>query len=337
MPKVSVIIPNYNREQFIGITIQNFLSQTLTPMEIIVVDDGSTDHSLDVIRSFGPQVTLICQKHEGQSAAKNIGLAAAKGDYIQFFDSDDLCSLNKLEAQASALDKTGADIAYSPWAKVHIEGMRLNFEDHVLQQKSLPSNKNPFHWIWRDWVLALPATMIRRSIIKKVGGYRTDLLVTEDVEFFFRLSLLNPRYQFVPDALMLYRIHALDQLTSTAMSEPLRVASWLKCLQGIEALLLKNKEDFNSSDRFMIQYQIWRSAKSVKRFLKENKLDGNNSENSDHWREPVFLMMNLFKRINDRLRFVFRGSRYGKLYSSSGPTELQKRLVKDLGYEFRTG
>src|SRR5579864_366780 len=94
---VSVIVPNYNRETLIGETISNLLAQTLPPSEIIVVDDGSTDKSVDVIRSFGDKIKLIQQSNQGPGAARNAGLRIATGDFIQFQDSDDLFSLNKIE------------------------------------------------------------------------------------------------------------------------------------------------------------------------------------------------------------------------------------------------
>src|SRR5579859_1319636 len=104
-PKVSVIVPNYNRETLVGETISNLLAQTLPPFQIIVVDDGSTDKSVDVIRSFGGTVKLIQQPNQGPGAARNAGLKIAAGDFVQFQDSDDLLSLNKIETQAKLLEQ----------------------------------------------------------------------------------------------------------------------------------------------------------------------------------------------------------------------------------------
>ncbi len=88
MSAVSVIIPNYNRAAIIGETIENMLSQTLTPHEIIIVDDGSNDNSLEVLKKFGNKIQLITQSNKGPGAARNAGLAVATGTYIQFMDSD---------------------------------------------------------------------------------------------------------------------------------------------------------------------------------------------------------------------------------------------------------
>src|ERR1700722_11046952 len=167
--KVSVVIPNYNRETLIGETISNLLAQTLPPYEIVVVDDGSTDKSVEVIRSFGSKVKLIQQPNSGPGAARNAGLQMATGDFIQFQDSDDLFSLNKLEAQAKVLDRTDADIVFSPWVKLKIEGQKVNLEDQVLQQ-AMPSEEIslPCWWL-RGWSTVFQSLLFRRSFLNKVG------------------------------------------------------------------------------------------------------------------------------------------------------------------------
>src|SRR5262245_27872009 len=111
---VSVIIPNYNRAALVGETIDNMLAQSLPPAEVIVVDDGSVDDSVAVIDSFVNRVKLIRQPNRGPGAARNAGLEIATGDFIQFMDSDDLASLNKLEDQVALLNRTGASVAFSP-------------------------------------------------------------------------------------------------------------------------------------------------------------------------------------------------------------------------------
>src|ERR1035437_9549587 len=117
MSTVSVIVPNYNRASLIGGTLDNLLAQTLRPHEIIVGDDGSTDDSVAVIQQFGRAIHLIQQANRGPGAARNAGLAVTTGEFIQFQDSDDLLSLNKLEAQARVMEQTGADLVYSPFVK----------------------------------------------------------------------------------------------------------------------------------------------------------------------------------------------------------------------------
>ena len=131
---ISVIIPAYNRAGLIGETLKSLLNQTVPAKEIIVVDDGSQDGTGEAVqREFSvfrqqfsgnsksniqnPTFKILRQANAGPGAARNRGLAAATGDFIHFFDSDDIAAPNKHEVQLRALLETAADIAYGPWVK----------------------------------------------------------------------------------------------------------------------------------------------------------------------------------------------------------------------------
>lgn len=128
---ISVIIPAYNRAELIAETLRSLLNQTTPGKEIIVVDDGSTDGTAEVVeREFSstiqtssgfsavrPSLRIIRQQNAGPGAARNRGLSEATGEFIHFFDSDDIAPPNKHEVQLGALLETGADIAYGPWVK----------------------------------------------------------------------------------------------------------------------------------------------------------------------------------------------------------------------------
>jgi glycosyltransferase involved in cell wall biosynthesis len=131
---ISVVIPAYNRANLIGETLRSLLNQTVPAKEIIVVDDGSTDGTAEAVeREFSvfreqfsgnsksniqnPTFKILRQANAGPGAARNLGLAEATGDFIHFFDSDDIAAPNKHEVQLRALLETGADIAYGPWVK----------------------------------------------------------------------------------------------------------------------------------------------------------------------------------------------------------------------------
>ncbi|MFM8717992.1 MAG: glycosyltransferase family 2 protein, partial [Chthoniobacterales bacterium] len=131
---ISVVIPAYNRAGLIGDTLKSLFNQTLPATEIIVVDDGSTDFTAEAAESefsvFSrqlagkariPEFKAIRQANAGPGPARNRGLREARGEFVHFFDSDDVPALNKHEIQAGALERTGGDIAFGPWAKGSIK------------------------------------------------------------------------------------------------------------------------------------------------------------------------------------------------------------------------
>jgi len=110
---VSVVIPCYNAARFLRETLASALNQTCRPLEIIVVDDGSTDDSAAIAESFGPPVRVIRQANQGESVARNVGIAAARGDYLQFLDADDLLDREAIRRKAEALRDVPGGVAVS--------------------------------------------------------------------------------------------------------------------------------------------------------------------------------------------------------------------------------
>jgi glycosyltransferase involved in cell wall biosynthesis len=334
MRNVSVIIPNFNREQLIAPTIENLLRQTLPPSEIIVVDDGSTDRSVEVIRSFGDKIKLIQQANQGPGAARNAGLRIATGDYIQFQDSDDLYSLNKLEAQSHLLEQTGADIAFSPWVKVRIEGQSVQFENHVLQQKMPSDNVSLACWWMRGWSTVFQTLLFRHSFLKKVGFYRTDLMYGEDGEFLFRALTEGPRLAFSAEALTLYRLHELNKLTQDQGSpQSRRVIDWARCLQLIaqrgDAVNLR--PDFATRSIFLSEIN---KHLTYLRAVPDAPTDCVDYLSQQITKMPGFWLriVSLWLRISERARLWSHGSRWKTSYQSAAPTPKQLQLIRDLGF-----
>ena len=137
--RLSVVIPAYNRATLLPITLCSLLAQERAADEILVVDDGSTDDTAEVAEAFGHPVRVIRQGNQGPGAARNRGLAEARGEYIHFFDSDDLALPSLHRVQIEALERSGADLAYSPWVKAHLDPVRgVEPTNHVLQARGLP-------------------------------------------------------------------------------------------------------------------------------------------------------------------------------------------------------
>lgn len=340
MLNVSVIIPNFNRASLIGETIENMLSQTLKPKEIIVVDDGSTDNSVEVIKSFGSRVNLICQQNQGPGAARNAGLKIASGEYIQFFDSDDLCTLNKLESQAKALETSGADIAYSPWAKLYMDSdsQKIRFQNEVIQQKELPSTASPLNWLLRGWTIVFQSCMFRHSFIKKVGNYRTDFMTCEDSEFLFRMLTNQPRLDFVPECLVLYRLH-LGQITNNGTSQAHRIADWFNYCRIMESHLKEKdiKTDLITILRF--RSRIWQAQKNYENITKNitniskasmHPLNYQTSDLKDFLWKIMTILLLIERSLRRRLQLP--GYAYPYAYQSSPITEYQYQIIQNMGY-----
>lgn len=125
MKKVSIITPLYNSELYIQNTIASVQAQTLTDWEMIVVDDGSTDSSADIVKNISitdSRVKLLQKENGGSASARNMGLSVAQGEFIQFLDADDTISLDKLELQSNILEQKKMDVVYSDFRIVNSDG-----------------------------------------------------------------------------------------------------------------------------------------------------------------------------------------------------------------------
>jgi glycosyltransferase involved in cell wall biosynthesis len=326
-PKISVIIPNYNREMLIGETLKNLLNQTLPPYEIIVVDDGSTDRSVDIIQEFGDKVTLIKQTNQGPGAARNAGLKVASGEFIQLFDSDDLCSLNKLELQAQSLTDNNADIVYSPWAPLELENGVAKLIDQVVQQGAAAVSHEHWKAYLRGWAIVFQACMFRHSFIKSVGNYRTDLMPSEDSEFLFRMLLSNPVVAFEPGAMVLYRTHDLGQITTSGTSVLHRVRDWSKCIASIDGMIENNDKKIDSLTRLLWDCTRWKSASDCRKNSIE--LTAGHKIRFEGIYPLLFKIRQWYGGIKSRLY----GSRFNRNCRAAPITQNQIELVRQAGYE----
>ena len=334
MVKVSVIIPNYNRAAIVSETVENMLCQSLPPHEVIVVDDGSTDGSVDVMRSFGDRVHLIRQQNQGPGAARNAGLKVASGQFIQLMDSDDLTSLNKLETQAQDLVETKADIAYSPWAKVFIQKDSVKLQDIVLQQKALPANATPVQHFLTGWSVILQQCLISASLIKKVGLYRTDIWTGEDSDFFLRMLLLKPKLAFSDASLTLYRQDDYGKLTGSGVTEVKRVEDWGRFL--VSAYQRVSNQTWAQRSTFYHKFltNVWKTLALLEKLGSEdqsliNQLNGFLSAYSS------ILPLGASSRLSELQRGIqqrMKGHRWPSVYQAGAMTVHQRTLLHELGF-----
>ena len=331
---VSAIIANYNREDLIGITLDNLLQQTMPPHQIIVVDDGSTDRSVEVVHSFGAKVQLIQQRNQGPGAARNAGLQLATGKYIQFQDSDDLLSLNKLESQSELLERTGGDLAFSPWAHVFIENNAVRFESCVLQQELPPPALRLSSWVLRGWSTIFQSLLFRRELLSRVGGYHADVRFGEDTELFFRLLSSSPRVAFTDAPITLYRVDSQNKLShERGLPRQRRDIDWAVCLDRIREHEARGtmpadrmtRAIFRTSMRKHLRYVKHVDA-SVAPYLQ--RLAAEVKKSPTAWLQ----MIELWLRIIERVRLLRTGFRWIIAYRARAATEGQLALTRQLGF-----
>jgi len=213
MPKVSVIIPSYNHERFVGHAIESVLDQTLADIELIVVDDASTDSSLEVANSFhDPRLSVMVQPGNfGMSAAINAGLSVATAPYIAVMGSDDVFRPQKLELQVAILDAT-PDVAV---VFSQVDVIDENGGPYVNQQETpaalfQASNRSRHRWLAYMFqhgnCLCHPSSLMRRSCFDEVGCYDERLVQLQDFDMWLRV-LARSEIFILSESLVQYRWH----------------------------------------------------------------------------------------------------------------------------------
>ncbi len=199
-PLVSVVIPTYNRADLLNAAIQSVLAQTFTDYEIIVVDDGSTDHTAQVAAAYGDQVSYIQQKNAGPAAARNKGVEAAQGVFIAFLDSDDLFNPEKLEKQLLRMNQGHSiGLVYSYYDEISSEG-------HYIGTKTFDAVGQVYRELLLECQIATPTVMVRREVLQAAGLSDEVLWMGEDIETWLRVARLC-EIDRVPESLTQVRVH----------------------------------------------------------------------------------------------------------------------------------
>ena len=219
-PLVSILIPAYNAERWIGDTIQSALAQTWPRKEIIIVDDGSRDQTLAVAQQFASgNVLVVTQRNQGASAARNKAFEICQGDYIQWLDADDLLSRDKIANQMAAADscQDKRTLLSSAWAYFMYRPSRARFVP-----TSLWCDLSPVEWLLRkmgqNLHMQTATWLVSRELTYAAGPWDPRLSLDDDGEYFCRVVLSSNAIRFVPDAKVFYRERDIDRLSSVNRS-----------------------------------------------------------------------------------------------------------------------
>ncbi len=269
MSSVSILVPCYNSEEHLAETIESALGQTWPACEIIVVDDGSTDGSLEVARAYeGEDVRIIEQSNQGAPAARNRAFQASTGDYIQYLDADDLLHPRKIEAQVAALRESDpgtvavCSTVYFQDGESPEEGQRAKGEQEV---PWLTSN-DPVQWLINLWtpgtgwgMVQTGAWLTPREVIKRAGAWAEYVNPDDDGEFFTRVLLQSTGVEYVKDGCVYYRQHSGERVSGLVSKNAFQ--GLLRSIDTRRDYLLPKTTEENREDAvFVIARSYWKIA-----------------------------------------------------------------------------
>lgn len=264
VPKVSVIMAVYNERPYLEKAVQSVLDQTFGDFEFIIVNDGSTDGSKEVLERFeqnSARIRLIHQENRGLIASVNRGLELAKGQYIARMDGDDICYPERFERQVRFLDS-------SPEVGIlgtQIEKIDADGEVREDWKWSLPTDPEVISWrLLFNTCLCNPSVMMRRSILESLGGYARWATYVEDYELFTR-AVLQTRLANLPDTLLKFRRHE-GSVTVKRREEQIRTSA-KAAIALHQAILGSSVSEQN------VRFLVWMDIKDLEQAIQETRAE----------------------------------------------------------------
>ncbi|MDP1845265.1 MAG: glycosyltransferase [Candidatus Moranbacteria bacterium] len=241
-PEFSVIIPSYNHEEYIGDAIESVINQTFKDWELIIIDDGSTDNSVEVIRRYeDPRIKLFTQTNHDAPYTINRGMKEARGKYIAILNSDDLFDPIKLEECKKYLSK-GYEFVFGKLKVINDKNQKISGKDervmwidkHLNNFKEEPTLKKLLLNI--NYIITTSNLSFNRKVLEKVGYFHEKLRISHDFDYLIRIFEKDLRIKFIPEYLASYRIHSKNTLSRG------RVESFLESCYAMDGLFRRNTE-----------------------------------------------------------------------------------------------
>jgi glycosyltransferase involved in cell wall biosynthesis len=244
---VSIITPCFNGGKYLRQTIESVLAQSQPSLEMIVIDDGSTDDSAAIAESFGPPVRVIRQPNQGESIARNRGIGEARGTHLLFLDADDLLHADALSTLLAAVDRRVDCVARM--------GCALFCEDPNQPLEQSWATAPAFFPAIISGNLGPPHTwLVPTAIVRRIGGFRTDLQIFEDWEFWCRIGLTGAAIENVDLIGAYYRRHPNSQLAQ--MRTELTALGHVRVLEALVAGILPNDQMVEAHGENLF-WQLW--------------------------------------------------------------------------------
>lgn len=224
---VSVVMPVYNAARYLKESIDSALAQQDVTVQVIAVDDGSSDNSLEILASYGDRVTALSQKNAGPGPARNAAIAQASHPWVAFLDADDLWEPTKLKVQLESAAATNADVVYTN---------SVNFGDvERVGDLRLPPGRMPagdvFAALLMDNFITMSSVLVKRQALTDVGGFDDHFRGTEDWNLWLRLAAESAVFTPVPEPLVKYRWLSTSLSKNHDMMKRMREVTLLAALQ----------------------------------------------------------------------------------------------------------
>ncbi len=239
---VSVVMPCFNAERWIREAIDSCINQTYSNVEIVVIDDGSTDNSLEIIKSYGDRVRWKSVLNGGSNSARNKGFSISKGEYILFLDADDYILSERIEKQVEWLEKTGSDVVFSSVkSQKHLPNGTLVFGESSDERFYLPGDDVIFSLLTGRRLAHTLSPIFTRDAVNNSGGWDVNVTCSQDRDFILSVALTGAKFSFLPGCYSVYRQYASERRVSSARKQD-RIRSELLRTEKAERKLKQNKQ-----------------------------------------------------------------------------------------------
>lgn len=282
MMKISAVIPAYNAQEYIEQSIASLIRQSQAVQEIIIIDDGSSDDTLNIVTDLQrthEKIVLLQQANQGASAARNTGLKRAQGDWILFLDADDECAPTLIETYTRFLQEN-ADrycAVYSEAVQVDETGEAIS---GAFKGYGLHGQEGFAQMLLRNPIISPSGCLVKKAVLEEMNGFDTSIKYVEDVDFWLRVLLSGNSIGHVPEPLSLIRRHASN--TTSSMESTRQGERVLLTKFGLQTLkksvfmrerpLAENQLDYA---HFLIRFEEWQEASVL---LEELQLDSSSPQ-----------------------------------------------------------